>query len=229
MEKGILMAEADLFDIMSSTRSMRRLKTEPVPDDVIYKILDAGIRAPSGGNTQHWRFVVVKDVTVKRQVQQVYQKGWEEARSIYQGQSGPSHMAEGKFQRLLDAASYLADNLAEVPVLIFACLKARPIPPGDAGAQLAAKLARLSGASIYPAVQNMLLTCRALGLGATLTTVCSLHEDALKPILNLPDDIATYALIPVGYPMGKFGSVRRQTAEEVTCVDQWGTPLRPPA
>jgi nitroreductase len=75
----------------------------------------------------------------------------------------------------------------------------------------------------------MLLICRALGLGATLTTVCSLHEDALKPILNLPDDITTYALIPVGYPLGKFGPVRRQAAEEVTCVDQWGTPLRPPA
>ena len=223
------MAEADLFDIMFSTRSMRRLKTDPVPDDVIYKILDAGIRAPSGGNTQHWRFMVVKDAEVKRKVQQVYQKGWEEARSIYQGRSGPSHMAEGKFQRLLDAASYLADNLAEVPVLIFACLKARPMPPGDAGAQLSAKLARLSGSSIYPAVQNMLLTCRALGLGATLTTVCSLHEDELRPILNLPDDIATYALIPIGYPMGKFGPVRREAVEEVTCVDQWGTPLTRPA
>ena len=223
------MAQAELFDIMFSTRSMRRLKTDPVPDDVIYKILDAGIRAPSGGNTQHWRFMVVKDTEVKRKVQQVYQKGWKEARSIYQGRSGPSHMEEGKFQRLLDAASYLADNLAEVPVLIFACLKARPMPPGDAGAELAAKLARLSGSSIYPAVQNMLLTCRALGLGATLTTVCSLHEDELRPILNLPDDMSTYALIPVGYPMGKFGPVRREAVEEVTCVDQWGTPLTRPA
>ena len=102
------------------------------------------------------------------------------------------------------------------------------MPPGEAGAQLAAKLARLSGSSIYPAVQNMLLACRALGLGATLTTVCSLHEEELRPVLNLPDNISTYALLPVGYPMGKFGPVRRMAVEEVTCVDQWGAPLKRP-
>jgi nitroreductase len=222
-------AQAELFDIMFSTRSMRRLKTDPVSDDIIYQILDAGIRAASGGNTQHWRFLVVKDAEVKRKVQHIYQKGWEQARTIYDGRPGPSHMEEGKFRRLLDAASYLADNLAEVPVLIFACLKERPMPPGEAGAQLAAKLARLSGSSIYPAVQNMLLACRALGLGATLTTVCSLHEEELRPVLNLPDNISTYALLPVGYPMGKFGPVRRMAVEEVTCVDQWGAPLKRPA
>ena len=223
------MAEAELFDIMFSTRSMRRLKTDPILDETLYRILDAGIRAPSGGNTQHWRFLVVKDAEVKRKVQKIYQKGWEQARTIYDGKPGPSHMEDGKFRKLLDAATYLAENLAEAPVLIFACLKDRPMPPGDEGAKLAAKLARLSGSSIYPAVQNMLLACRALGLGATLTTVCSLHEDELKPVLNLPENISTYALIPVGYPMGKFGPVRRMAVEDVTCVDQWGTELKRPA
>jgi nitroreductase len=196
---------------------MRRLKPDPVPDEVIYKILDAGIRAPSGGNTQHWRFVVVKDPQVKKQVQQVYQKGWNEVQAMYQNRPAPPHMEEGKFSRLLDAAAYLAEHMAEVPVLLFACLKERPMPP-----QLAAKLARLSGSSIYPAVQNILLACRASGLGATLTTVCSLYEDEIRAVLHLPNDISTYALLPIGYPQGKFGPVRRLAVEEVTCIDQWG-------
>ena len=217
------MTEPGIFDIMFSTRSMRRLKPDPVPDEVLYRILDAGIRAPSGGNTQHWRFVVVKDPQVKQQVQQVYQKGWSEVQAMYRTRTAPEHMAEGKFRRLLDAAAHLAEHLAEAPVLLFACLKERPMPP-----QLAAKLARLSGSSIYPAVQNILLACRALGLGATLTTVCSLHDDELKPILRLPADLSTYALIPIGYPLGKFGPVQRLAVEEVTCVDRWGTALKKP-
>jgi nitroreductase len=205
---------------MFSTRSMRRLKPDPVPDEIIYKILDAGIRAPSGGNTQHWRFVVVKDPQVKKQVQEVYQKGWREVQAMYQTRSAPAHMEAGGFRRLLDAAAHLAEHLAEAPVLLFACLKERPMPP-----QLAAKLARLSGSSIYPAVQNILLACRASGLGATLTTVCSLYEDEIKAVLRLPNDITTYALLPIGYPLGKFGPVRRMAVEEVTCLDQWGSAL----
>jgi nitroreductase len=217
------MTEPGIFEIMFSTRSMRRLKPDPVPDEILYRILDAGIRAPSGGNTQHWRFVVVKDPQVKQQVQQVYQKGWNEVQAMYRTRTAPEHMEEGKFRRLLVAAAYLAEHLAEAPVLLFACLKERPMPP-----QLAAKLARLSGSSIYPAVQNILLACRALGLGATLTTVISLYDDELKPILQLPADISTYALIPIGYPLGKFGPVQRLAVENVTCVDRWGSALKKP-
>jgi nitroreductase len=215
------MAEAGIFEVMFSTRSMRYLKSDPVPDDVLYKILDAGIRAPSGGNNQHWRFVVVKDPQIKQQVQQVYLKGWSAVQSMYQSRKPPAHLGEQKLRAILDAASHLAEHLAEVPVLLFACLKERPMPP-----DLAAKLSRLSGSSIYPAVQNILLTCRALGLGATLTTVASLHEEELRAILKLPEDITTYALLPIGYPRGKFGPVTRMSVEEVTCVDQWGTAFK---
>ncbi|MGH7965049.1 MAG: nitroreductase family protein, partial [Candidatus Binatia bacterium] len=169
------MAEPGLFEIMFSMRSMRRLKSDPVPDAVLYKILDAGIRAPTGGNSQHWRFVVVRDPQVKQRVQQIYYKGWTEVGAMYRNRPAPAHMEEGKFRRLMDTAGYLAQHLGEVPILLFACLKERPMPP-----ELAAKLAPLSGSSIYPAVQNMLLACRAQGLGATLTTVCSLYEDECR-------------------------------------------------
>ncbi|MBI3246202.1 MAG: nitroreductase family protein [Deltaproteobacteria bacterium] len=211
------MAEAGLFDIMYSTRSMRKLKTDPVPDAVLHQILEAATRAPSGTNTQHWRFLVVKDPAVKKQVQALYQKGWGEAKAMYDNRPGPEHMSQNQFGRLLDAATHLAEHMAEAPVLIFACLKERPLPP-----QFAARLGRLAGSSIYPAVQNILLTCRALGLGATLTTVASLHEDELKQVLGLPAEVNTYALIPIGYPLGKFGPVKRLPVEEVTCLDKWG-------
>src|SRR5262249_30745176 len=145
------MAEAGLFEIMYSTRSMRKLKTDPIPDEMLYKILEAGTRAPSGTNTQNWRFLVVKDPAIKKQVQAAYQKGWNEARAMYNTRRGPAHIPAEKFRRLLDAATHLAEHLAEAPVLLFACLKERQLPP-----PLATKLARLAGASIYPAVQNIL-------------------------------------------------------------------------
>ena len=151
------MAEAGLFEIMSSTRSMRKLKTDPIPDDVLYKILEAGTQAPSGTNTQHWRFLVVKDPAVKKQVQAIYQKGWMEARAMYDNRPGPAHMAAEKFGRLLNAATHLAEHMAEAPVLIFACLKERPLPPqlgGEVDASVGIKhlssraeyVAHLSGA-----------------------------------------------------------------------------------
>ena len=215
------MAEMDLFEIVYHTRSMRRLKPEPVSDELMYKVVDAGIRAPSGGNSQQWCFVVVKDPEIKKQVQACYLKGWQEVQAMYRDRPVPTHMGQEKFQRLISAAAYLAEHLHEAPVLLFACLRARPMPAGEAGAQLAAKLARLSGSSIYPAVQNILLACRALGLGATLTTVCSLYEEEIRSILGLPDDISTYAMIPIGSPKGRFGPVSRMPVEEVTRVDRW--------
>lgn len=218
------MTEPGLFDVMFSLRSMRRLKTDPVPDEVIYKILDAGIQAPSGGNTQDWRFMVVKDPQVKQQVQQIYQKGWKKGQAVYLNLPAPAHLGEEGRRRMLDAATYLAEHLAEAPVLLFACLKEGTMPP-----QLAAKVARLFGSSIYPAVQNMLLACRAHGLGATLTTICSLYEDEIRTVLQLPNDISTYAMLPIGYPLGKFGPVKRMAVEEVTCIDRWGAPLKRPA
>jgi len=151
----------------------------------------------------------------------VYLKGWGDAQALYRNRPAPEHLGDQKLRSILDAATHLAEHMAEAPVLLIACLKERPMP-----AAIAAKLGRLSGSSIYPAVQNILLSCRAHGLGATLTTVASLYEEDLKPILKLPDDVNTYALIPIGYPRGKFGPVQRMTVEEVTCVDQWGTAFK---
>ncbi|MGH7965918.1 MAG: nitroreductase family protein [Candidatus Binatia bacterium] len=213
------MAENDLFHIMYTCRSMRRLKPDPVPDELIYKVIEAGTQAACGSGMQVWRFVVVTNPESKRRIAAIYQHGWRAATRSY-AEAGAS--LEDKN---IVAATYLADHMAEAPVLLFACLRARRIHAERLASPQGANFARMLGGSIYPAVQNILLACRALGLGATLTGVTTQYEDEIKAILGLPENITTYAMIPIGYPQGRFGPVTRLPVEEVTWRDRYGTPF----
>jgi len=112
--------------------------------------------------------------------------------------------------------------------MLFACLRKRAIHAKRLAGPNAIDFARLLGGSIFPAVQNILLACRALGLGATLTGVTCQYENEVRKILGLPDPITTYGMITIGYPMGKFGPVSRVPVEEVTWKNQYGTPLQRP-
>jgi len=217
------MTDNEVFHILYTCRSMRRLKPDPVLDELIYKVLDAGIRAPSGGGVQAWRFLVVTDPEIKSQLAEIYQRGWRIAEKRY-AEAGAS-LTENKNMR---AAAYLADHLAEVPVLLFACLRTRRIHAERLAAPNAANFLRIMGGSIYPAVQNILLACRALGLGATLTSVTTQYEAEVKAILGLPEYITTYAMIPIGYPMGRFGPVTRAPVEQITWRNHYGTPFTKP-
>ena len=203
----------DLFEIMATTRSMRRLKPDPVPDDIIRKILEAGTHAPSGGNMQRWRFLVVRDPKVKQTVGAYYKRAWDEVVSKrYRSREPAPGTSRDRFARMLDAAQHLADHIHEAPVWIVPCMEG-------------ANPARTAGSSIYPAVQNMLLAARALGLGATLTTLYLNFEREAEAALGLPPDVHSYALIPIGYPIGRFGPVRRVPLAEVVYEDQWGRPM----
>src|SRR5712691_1480903 len=204
----------NLFEIMRTTRSMRRLKPDPLPAELIRKILDAGVSAPSGGNMQRWRFLVVKDAKVKQTVGAYYKRAWDEvvAPRYRAGEPAPGTSRE-RFLRLLEAAEYLAGHIHEAPVWIVPCLEG-------------ATPTRTAGSSIYPAVQNMLLAARALGLGATLTTLYLNFETEADAALGLPADWHSYAILPIGYPLGRFGPVRRVPLEEVVYADQWGQPYR---
>lgn len=203
-------ATADLFEIMRTTRSMRRLKTDPVPDALIRKILEAGVSAPSGGNMQRWRFLVVKDPAVKREVGAYYTRAWNEiVGPRYRGGEPAPGTSRERFQRMLAAAEHLAAHIHEAPVWIVPCMEG-------------AAPTRTSGSSIYPAVQNMLLAARALGLGATLTTLYLNFEREAEAALGLPPDVHSYALLPIGYPLGRLGPVRRVPLEEVVYADRWG-------
>jgi nitroreductase len=199
-----------LFEIMQTTRSMRRLKPDPVPAALIRKILEAGTSAPSGDNMQRWRFLVIRDPEIKKTVGAYYKRAWDEVASPrYRGGEPAPGTNPDRFSRMLDAAQYLADHTREAPVWIVPCLQG-------------ANPSRTAGSSIYPAVQNMLLAARALGLGATLTILYLNFEKEVEAALGLPPDVHSYALIPIGYPMGRFGPVRRAPLSEVVFEDKWG-------
>ena len=203
----------DLFEIMESCRAMRRLKPDPVPDELVAKILRAGIYAPNGGNNQKWRFLVVKDPKIKKAVQVIYKKAYDEVIGPrYSSSEPPPGSDKEKYRRQHAAVEYLTDHYHEAPVWIVACLEDGPMPN------------RMAGSSIYPAVQNMVLATRALGLGTTLTTRHMLFEKEADAALGLPPGVHSYAILPIGYPMGKFGPVGRGSMKEFVYQDKWGQP-----
>lgn len=204
-----------LFEIIHTTRSMRRLKPDPVPEALLRRVLEAGTAAPSGGNMQRWRFLVVRDPEVKKRVAVYYKRAWDEqaAPRYRTGVPAPGVSAE-RFARMLAAAQHLADHIHEAPVWIVPCLEG------------AANPTRWAGSSIYPAVQNMLLAARAVGLGATLTTLHLNFEKEVEAVLGLPPDAHTYAILPIGYPIGRFGPVGRKPLGEVVYEDRWGQAYR---
>jgi nitroreductase len=218
----------DLFDVMYSAGSIRRLRSDPVPDEIIRKILDAAIRAPSGSNAQSWLFIVIKDREVRQKLGAVYKKASDILVKLYAGVPRPSHMDENRYQRFMQAVMHLFEHMGDAPVLLVPCLKASMWTgasnlPADIRARMATT-ARLAGSSIYPAVQNVILACRAFGLGTVLTTIHAFFEEEVREILHLPADVQTYALMPIGYPQGHHYPVKRKALREVACLDLYGNP-----
>lgn len=209
--------ESDLFQVIGTLRAMRRLRTDPVPQELIEKLLWAATRAPSGGNRQGWRFLVVTDAEKKHALQKLYSDAWERYLAAGYGaatlDSLPPDEAAAQ-RRVLKSSQYLADHLGDAPVLILVCSLASDSKVNTGIA---------AGASIYPAVQNLLLAARGLGLGATLTTIHRWNEAGVRELLGIPDTVDTAALVPVGWPKGKFGAGARRPFEDVTYWDTWGT------
>ena len=203
----------DLFEIIHNTRAMRRLRPDPVPDALIAKILRAGACAPNGGNTQRWRFLVIKDTKIKQAVQAWYQRAFDEVVGPrYLKSTPPPGVSREAYDRQHAAVEYLTHHFHEAPVWIVACLLDGENP------------GRTAGSSIYGAVQNMCLACRALGLGTTLTTRHTGYGKEVDAIFGLPPDAHSYAILPIGWPMGRFGPLGRGPLNEVVYGDQWGKP-----
>jgi nitroreductase len=224
------MPEIGLFDAMYSARSLRRLKSDPVPEEIITRVLDAAIRAPSAGNAQNWIFIVVRDAEQRRKLGAIYRKASDIASEIYRARGRPAHMTDEQYRRFMTAGAYLWDHMGDAPVLLVPCLRNRVVPPREGlplpvQARYEQELVyerRIGGASIYPAVQNIILACRAFGLGTVITTNHIRCEDEVKTVLCLPSDVLTYALMPIGYPIGKFGPLTRQPVSQVAYADRWG-------
>jgi nitroreductase len=195
----------DIFDVMYTNRSHREFTGDPVPDELIEKVLDAAVRAPSGSNSQKWRFVVITDPEVRAKIGNEYRESFY-YRPLPGRPTGPSR-----------GPSHLPDTMGtEPPVLILVCMENEP---GSEPAK------RTTGASIYPAVQNLMLAARSFGLGTVLTTIHQHRETQIKEILDIPENVDTYALIPMGYPVKNFGPLTRKAPAEVSFRDHWGKPL----
>jgi len=197
----------DIFEAINTQRAMRRLKPDPVSDELIWKLLDAAVRAPSGGNRQPWNFIVIRDPETKARIAEWYRDSWDKS----YGPVKQAVTADPALARTYASAEHLAHHLAEVPVLIIATVRHSGVAPVSP-----------DGASIYPAVQNLMLAARALGLGTALTTLHRAHEAEVKQLLGIPEGVETMALIPLGWPVGKFGAGPRIPVEKVTYWDKWG-------
>jgi nitroreductase len=203
-----------VLDALHSTPARRYLSDEPVPNEVLWAILDAAIRGPSGGNRQSWGWVIVTDPAIKQQVAQWYREGWDKA----YGARRDKFLAEpagsdGMSRRSFLSAEHLALHIQEAPVWLFPVLRHAA---GSSNPRL--------GASIYGAVQQLILAARAFGLGTTLTTLYAGHEDDVRELLGLPDDAMTMGLLPLGYPQrGRWAEPKRRPVEDVVHWNRWGS------
>ena len=208
--------EPGLFECMFSMRAMRRLKPDPIPQATIEKLLQAATQAPSGQNTQPWAFLVLTEAA-DRQFFADHYRHW--FHKLAGGNAMPDADDRSKRARQMRAAGHLADHMHEVPLIVLAFGK-RDWPfvvPKDKRVGLAPP----SYGSIYPAVQNLLLACRGLGLGASLTTMHQMFQAELYEHFEIPQDYGVVASIPIGYPQGNFGPVSRRPLEEKVHYGRW--------
>lgn len=220
------MNEIDVFEAIHSARALRRLKPDPIPTELVTKILTAATSAPSAGNRQDWIFVAITSPQQRRRVGAVYAKASMLVRPFYSNAMRPAHMTPDEFRRLQTSGFYLHEHMADAPLLILVGAHARPDRkmPGVAPEAEARESIRQRAASVYPAAQNIVLACRALGLGTVITTNHILCEEEMKAVLELPADVETFALMPIGYPVNKFGPVVRKPLSEVAMRDRWNNP-----
>ena len=211
----------DLYDGIMTTRAIRRYTDEPVSDDEVMAGLRAAQQAPSGGNIQPWQFVVVTDPDTRAALGALYGRAYQRYEAaMLPGVTGfRSDAEEQSWNRTLASSRHLAAHLGEAPVLILVCMADISMTlqddegPLDVGTPYA---------STYPAVQNLMLAARSLGLGTTLTTVIRIHHDEVRELCGIPETHQVVALVPLGHPAGSFGVARRRPVEAVTHWNRWG-------
>lgn len=203
----------ELTEALYTTRAMRRVEPTPIPEETVAKILDAAIRAPSGGNSQNWRILVIDDEKIRGRLGPLYREAFDHLQSnIYKGRRESAEAAgdEGSL-RVMRSSEWLAENFEVVPLWLFFFSRNDP-----------------SGSSIYPAVWNAMLAARGEGVGTCLTTILGFFRgvEAFE-VLGVPDDKGWVlnASVSCGYPLGRWGLAKRQPAEEVTFSNRWGQPL----
>jgi len=202
-----------LEEAMSTQRAIRRLKPDPVDDALVLHLIELALKAPTGSNAQNWEFIVVKDRAVKARLGRLNRMAF----NIYGGLGKrlATRAADDAMLRSLRAVRWQADHFDDIPVLVVACLKGLILPwPPVASAS--------AYGSIFPSVQNLLLAARAAGLGATLITLPLWSRFLSRRVLGLPWNVHPCAVIPLGWPIGKYGPTRRRPVERVVSLDRYG-------
>ena len=196
---------------MMTQRAIRRLTDDPVDDDLLRRLIELALKAPTGSNAQNWEWIIVRDPAVKAKLARKNRQAW----GIY-GRIG-RRMAknDAKMQKVLDAVQWQADHLEQSPVIVVACLKGPRLwfPPIAAASYYG---------SIFPSIQNLLLAARAVGLGAALITLPLWSSFSARRILGCPYSVTPCAVIPLGWPRGRYGPTTRRPVEAVVSVDSYG-------
>ncbi len=201
----------DLAEAMRTQRAIRRLKPDPVDDELLLRCLELATRAPSGGNRQPAEFILVRDRRVKAALGRLYRQSW----SVYGGLGKLMYGSHERTRKIMDAVDWQVDHWEEVPVVVVACLRGVPLPmPG------VARSSRYG--SIYPGIQNFLLAARSEGLGAALTTLPVWSQWAARRALGIPWSTEPVAAIPVGWPRGRYGPTTRRPVVRSVHVDRYG-------
>jgi nitroreductase len=201
-----------LSEAMETQRAVRRLLPDPVDDATILRVIELATKAPTGSNLQNWEFVVVRDPDVKHQLARLNRQAW----SVYRRLGKRKARKDPSTRKIIEAVQWQADHFEEIPVVVVACLHGRSPMLGPP------VLATSFYGSAYPAVQNLLLAARALGLGATLTTLPLWSTSLARRTLGLPGGVTPVAVIPLGWPRGKYGPTTRKPVGEVVHLDRYG-------
>jgi nitroreductase len=207
----------DIYEALYTTRAMRRVKPDPIPQDVQKRILDAAVRAPTGGNMQNWRFLLLDDPEIIASLAPLYQESlgnlWVTVYkdALDKANADPDDPESAQFLRVQRSAQHLADHFAEYPLLLFSFCQFDP-----------------TGGSIFPATWSAMLAARAEGVGASLTTVMGFFKGPeVLEILGVPTDEGWImsSCVTFGYPTGRWGVAPRRPAHEVSFRNRWGTPV----
>ncbi len=205
----------DVFEALYTTRAMRRVSEDPIPDNILKQMVDAGIRAPSGSNRQGWKFIVVTDPEIRNQLGDLYREAWNfYVKEFYGGMSdlGASNVLDDEkaeqVVRITKSATWLSENFHKVPAMFVVLSRNDP-----------------TGSSIFPAIWSLMLAGRAHGIGTCLTTVLGMFKPQKAfEILNIPSDKGWKidAVVTAGYPLGKWGVAKRNPVDQVTYLNTWG-------
>ena len=204
----------EFFETLFSARAMRRYSDEAIPEDILIKLIEAAHAGPSGSNRQSRHWIVVRDPEQKQRLADLNRRFVSRYLEANRDAANP-HVTLEKRQRFLAAVEYQMEHLHEVPAIVIACADMVVTPQGTFGEGVQA------ATEVWGAVQNLLLAARALGVGSVPTTLGLVDRDAAREVLNLPDHILPMVLVPLGWPTGNFGPIRRRPLEEVLHWDRY--------